>query len=276
MKITIVIVTQSEATNKTAGLHKESLIPADIRKKISESGSSIKLRSFFFAGKSAPDKLASFISDICDEEDALISLWEEGILHEAENYNQSMFNCTFDANLGGKTAKNYFTMTIAKAFKEFSHFSRTFDDMKFRKCLLLPIHSFKANEMDELVTLFNPIRRPGNFADALTACLTRLRERQTPKRYSSYGTTYLRDDSALFFEYGHEVHSRVETKRPPHRVSCLINSLFRFGRSYEPGRHFNVSYEKNEKVEKVFKNCHETEKPGVGNPHINMFPNGCF
>jgi hypothetical protein len=99
-----------------------------------------------------------------------------------------------------------------------------------------------------------------------------LRERQTPKVESSYRTTFIVDDEQRYYEYGKEKHAKSDTKIPPHAELGSVAGTYRFGKKYDPERHFNVSLQKGE-IGGSFGDCHDTPTVVAPCSHINMFPN---
>jgi hypothetical protein len=98
-----------------------------------------------------------------------------------------------------------------------------------------------------------------------------MRNRQRPKRESSYSTSYIVDDDQKHFEYGKERHAQPASG-PPHQKLCALSGIFRFGKRYDSGRHFNVSLSSG-LIGGSFDDCHDAAVGITARTHINMFPN---
>jgi hypothetical protein len=129
--------------------------------------------------------------------------------------------------------------------------------------------------MEDLVALFVAGINAATLAGALDLILERFRQRQRPKRGSTYRETYLVDNRLLHFNFGKERHSKADSSRPPHAANCVSNAAFRFGRRYETDRHFNVSLD-NAKIGGEFCDCHDVTVTVSPQTHLNMFPNDFF
>lgn len=171
------------------------------------------------------------------------------------------------------TADNYFRRLLARALKNFRFYGARFLEARHQKILLLPFENFIAGELTGLRNTFWNDSLSNDFSNTLARHLGALRERQIPKRQSSYNRTYLKDNVENYFEYGHEQHGLAGTGIPPHRVACEMNSIFRFGIRYNNRRHFNVSKER-QSVSGLFTDCHEVKRYTSSCTHVNMFPNG--
>jgi hypothetical protein len=169
---------------------------------------------------------------------------------------------------------NQMNMMLSKTAKSFNVFYRYFSDQKFAKLMLLPLRNFRAQELVKLRGLFHAGVASATFPKELGDRIADLRKRQTPKKYSTYQTVYLRDDAGRYFSYGMERHSQVESQVPPHSSECGLNSCFRFGMKYDETRHFNVSEERpREQISGEFRDCHGDLRTVPPQSHINMFPN---
>jgi hypothetical protein len=219
--------------------------------------------------------VADHLNASAEGADAVVVLVEDQFLPLFEPFRDAFFLVPFASSYEGKSAQNYLSRVLSRLLRNFCIYWQRFTDAKYLKVLLLPLQSFSAAEMGELRALMHDTNMEPEFAPTLDQILGRLRRRQTPRKDTRFSRVYLRDDHSLFFEYGHEHHARVETKRPPHHASCLPNSNFRFGMRYDAERHFNVSAEKNNaRLSANFDGCHNQGIAVRDATHVNMFPNG--
>ena len=145
------------------------------------------------------------------------------------------------------------------------------------KLLTLPLRNFKAQELAEIARLCREVHSSGNFSDDVEKQLAGLRARVRPRRKSSYKTKYMVDDLERLFAYGPETHARFATGEP-HKPSCEVAALFRFGVRLDESRHYNVSETEGDhtKIEGDFPDCHGEVHPVRGKTHLNMFANDYF
>lgn len=276
MTTSIVVLTSNEALSRFVGIKKSAIVPVEIRNKpcFREKPfavSSVLVREL---GK-ATEILANYFVGIPESTEALIVLCEKGLEKFAAPFARSFFTYFFDPGMGGKTVQNYLGYVCARVLSAFAIYSSRFDDAKYRRLMLLPTRNFKASEIKDLEGLFLGSVKTDDFGPKLDGILARIRKRQKPKRESTYDDVYIVDDSHRHFIYGKERHSQNETSCPPHGASCLTSGHFRFGRRYDSGRHYNVSYA-GWNISGMFASCHDAQIQMTARSHINMFPNDFF
>lgn len=283
MKYLIIAVTPDEQLRHFIGTRKVGIIPKDILQQSHFQRNDIKfsVSSFKPTTHNRVFDLSSHISSITIGADGrvlmdgVIMLVDEEYTDIISEFREAFFVARLDRSLGGKNYQNYLGMVLAKSLKNFSFYSERFNDLKYRKTLLLPFCSFKARELTDLKSLLTDRNQSAGFGQSLDEKIGQLMSRQCPKPARRHKSTYIRDDNRRYFEYGHEHHARVEKVIPPHHHCCFFNSEFRFGRSYDALRHFNVSEERPlEQISGDFLACHGQTIGVPPRTHINIFPNG--
>ncbi|HEY5409875.1 MAG TPA: hypothetical protein VIJ94_04020 [Caulobacteraceae bacterium] len=279
MSLSVVILTADERLIGLVGTRKSGLLPKDIIEK-----DYFRQRFGVPTAKSYPvrrptdlEDFPSFLVDQCIANEGLIVLYDEGrFARLARDYCEAAFIYPFDGGLAARHSHNYLQKVIAGALRAFSSLSRKFDDHKFQQALLLPLRSFRACEVATLRNLFCNRTSDPQFVPELEAALKGLRERKKPKRQSDWSKeAFFVDDRPAYFSYGHEQHARIETARPPHLHSCEANGNSRFGRRYDPLRHFNVSAVSGG-ISGDFGSCHGPGSRVSSATHLNVFPNDYF
>jgi hypothetical protein len=270
MNSAIVVLTPDEKVSLTVGVRKTLLIPEDLRKKYSQ----LSMRSYLISETTTIDELGIYFAR--QSGDGLIVLCDNRLGKFVKDLATPLFTVIFDNTLGGKSAQNYFGMILSKIIKLFANFVERFDNEKMRKLLILPLRNFSANDLRSLHDLFREgVTADGHFNNELDRLLKALRQRQRPKSETKYSRTYIVDDHERYFEYGKERHSQLETGVPPHKRMCAVAGVFRFGKRYDSGRHFNVSLQ-SERIKGTFVDCHGQSAQRGPTTHINMFPNDFF
>lgn len=175
-----------------------------------------------------------------------------------------------------RSPHNMLSSLLNRVLKDFGHLTTRFVDAKYQKILRLPVRNFVAPELEQLrKTCVRSIDTPA-FPRRLDAVLGTFRNRQKPKRKSSYQAEYLVDDGKKHFQLGHERHARADTGQPHVRL-CQLGNLHRFGRSFDHEQHYNVSMDgDNVTMDGEYPNCHDVKKSGDKRPHLNMFTNDFF
>jgi hypothetical protein len=250
--------------------NKERIIPKEwlTRDYFKERGASLTASEFVISTNKAA--LQNEISRLRKEAEGVILLYQQEASEDVAPFSSSCFARKLE--IGGNN-QNMLYKNIAFVLKQFELFSKYFDELKHQQIFLLPFHNFAADEFCDLCRL---LTAGGNdFASNLSQLIVKLKRRQRPKRPSKSKKTYYVDDRNFYFNYGHERHAKVGTRNPPHNLRCALNCDFRYGRRYDPDRHFNVSLEAdNDLISCIFKDCHGESQPRNDATHVNVFPNG--
>lgn len=274
MRINVTFVTSDKEFGQFVGLEKSRIVPKDSSKKLSGNDQVIfDVFSFIKSESDTPDNLNRSIFNSHSKYDGLIILVEEGMEEFAVSCRDYAFVWFYDGQKARKNTKNYINSTLAKAIRFYSALNNRFRDAKFAQAALLPFENFRAEELMVLRNAFYAQPVQPNLIDVMDQCVKNLRSRQSPKKTSSYSSVYYVDDRGKHFQYGHERHARPETSMPPHGFSCVIKSSYRFGFSYDPERHFNVSEDgKNQDITGTFVDCHGGAFTPKNRKHLNIFP----
>jgi hypothetical protein len=270
MTTTIVVLTPDKSISTLIGVRKTALIPSDIRKKYPH----ISIGSIVIEPATTLETISNFFVRTTGE--GVIALCDNRLAHLVNDLATPLFTVIYDHTLGGKSLQNYFWMILSKVIRAFAVYEARFDLQATRKLLILPLRNFSSDELRELHGLFrNGVEANGNFHSALDRLLKALRNRQKPKVQTDYRKTYIVDDGERYFEYGMEVHAPLETGVPPHNWFCAVAGTFRFGKRYDPKRHFNLSRQ-GAQISGTFQDCHGSSAGRGPCSHINMFPNDFF
>ena len=270
--IWVTVLTPDTEFARNVGVQKTSLVPRDIRRKVS----AISINSYTVDSPFSLKSLATYFLNLPKTVSGVIVLCDHRCAHIIRHISTPLFTIVIDGQLGGKTLHNYFGMILSRSMRAFTILAQRFDDEKYRKLLILPLRNFSAPEIAELHGLFGDGVTPdGEFNNSLDQILGRLRERQKPKTLTLSRKHYIVDAKGRFFEYGKEIHCQIETAVPPHDYLCGVTGVFRFGKRYEPARHFNVSLEGSQ-IDGTFRDCHGTSHHTESRSHLNMFPNDFF
>ncbi len=283
-RIVIIVATPDASLERIIVQRREQLIPDAIRRKTHNSidGNRVTISCFLVKSHARAKDLIEFVDNLCDRNvSGIILAIDYRLVALVELLRSTFFVISYSQD-GMINFGNFFGSIITRALRDYRILSHKFDDTKFRKLFTLPLRNFKAPELNKLVQVCAASNSGKGFADRLDAALRALRERQKPKRYEDNPShVYLVDDEGKHFQLGHERHARAETAIPPHNDLCRINNVFRFGHRFDSELHYNVSKDENSRQKSLgmigsYLNCHDSEIPGQGRTHLNMFPNDFF
>lgn len=218
--------------------------------------------------------LCQFLLKKCDGIDAVAVLLDEDCKHEAEHIRNALFIGVVHFPDYMPSVQNFLSGILAKLLRNLGHLLFQLKDSTSFQSAILPLRNFISPELGALSLICEQQALEGEFSHNMLPPLRGLIARRGPKRRSKYPTRYFRDDRNMFFEYGHEEHSRFDTGGS-HLISCQINGLFRFGKRLEESRHFNVTQGDADKslFSVSFSNCHDEPHEVVRRTHVNMFSN---
>lgn len=170
--------------------------------------------------------------------------------------------------------KNYFSKIISQGLKNFFQYKRSVSDGSNQQAILLPLENFKAEEIQELKTLFRTRTLDPSFANHLKRTILLLKGRRRPRRNCNYANIYFVDDDDKLFDYGKERHAQLETSNP-HSELCELTGNFRFGIKIDSTRHYNVTKEckGHTNISGAFIDCHGDTHQITSRTHLNMFSN---
>jgi hypothetical protein len=173
--------------------------------------------------------------------------------------------------------KNFFGSYFSQLFRHFFAIKTLMGDTEKEQGMMLPLRNFAAPELVEMARLVRDESRSPTFVFDLEARLADIIKRRLPRKRSNHKTKYFIDDKGMHFVYGNEKHARYDTGTP-HVAACNINGLFRFGKSIDSSRHYNVSLGDGDdtNISGDFPDCHggtKTVAKSLNLTHLNMFTN---
>jgi len=272
MKIAIVLVARDADILAFFEERRSSVIPKTVMK------NQDRCNAVVLDASCSDEDLIQFLLKMHANHDAVGVLIEAGDESRLRGCACAIFRKTFSpAEAKSKNSlQNYFGESLTPWLKNLLFMLKTFSEGKNRKCLMLPQHSFLANELNAIFLLCHAKNEVGSFSQSLEAQLKLLRGRSNPKTHQRDRNRkeYLVDDGAKHFELGKERDGRSETKRPPHVIECEFTASARFGVTMDRHLHFNVSLASGKKISGKFQNCHAGQVNQQACTHLNMFPNG--
>lgn len=182
------------------------------------------------------------------------------------------FSQMFDPHAAKDNLQNYFGHLLSRWIKNLIFLMAACQDGKKKKCLMLPLEDFIADETATLRKILQNENSLGAFPEKLELCIKDIRERSVPKKRKSGKKHFLKDDGDRYFELAKERHGQADTARPPHILECSLSAYARFGISLDREEHFNVSLEAGN-ISGRFNGCH-AEVDVAAQSHLNIFPNG--
>ena len=279
MKPFICLVSPDARLRRHFGRGKEAIIPREafLRGPLANQQVSSTVVAWIPNSPLSPTDLESFLLSRARDHDACIVVVDTAWRTYVQNITIAMFVAAFEGEAVGHNPGNFFFGLFARMLR---NFAQVFD--KFRrgddaKLLALPTRNFKADELNEIVSLLRDKALEGSLNNDLEEQLSGLRQRVRPRRRSAYKATYAVDDHERFFIYGLETHSQFATGAP-HQPSCELTGLFRFGIRLDHRRHYNVSETEGDHttISGEFADCHSQVHTVIGRTHLNMFANDYF
>lgn len=281
MKLFICLVTPSEKLRRHFGRGKSSILPKEAfnRGPFANQQAHTTVAAWTPVTPFSSADLERFLLLRGRDYDACVLVVDIVWQHYVQDIINAMFTVFFEAEAAVGNPHNFFSGIFARAFRNFGTVLAKFRRGDDRKLLALPLRNFSANELTEIARLCREVSlsRSGTFSDDVERQLSRLRTRVRPRRKSSYKTTYVVDDSERFFAYGPETHARFATGEP-HKPSCEVAALFRFGVRLDERRHYNVSETEGDRttIKGDFPDCHGEVHAVRGETHLNMFASDYF
>lgn len=279
MRLLVVFVTASDVVTSLVAEKRTALLPPNLRADnfAALGGEEVSISAYRVSKQSTVDKILEHIQALEPATASSVVLLTDGSLPGLVDVLGDVF-CTnqFQAPAFGRSVSNILSGILAKCLRSFRYYKTRFTDQKYHRILRLPLRNFSAQEIGQLRQLCHDMMNARNFGRELDALLALLRQRQRPKKASSYSDLYLVDNDEKHFALGMEVHARAETACPPHNALCLLGNNFRFGHHFDGTRHFNVSRDRDARMNGMYPDCHAVPRPGGGAQHLNMFSNDFF
>jgi hypothetical protein len=282
MKIFVGLVAAEERLRRHFGLGKDSVVPKDALTRGFFDGRGAKVFQSAYTPEGPPSaaELERLVMSRSKDTDASLLIVDENLLHLTTDIRNSVFIVNFQNSTVGPSLQNFFHHTTAKALRALGQVLARFHRGEDGDLLILPLRNFRAVELAEIARLCRDENLESNFGDLIDTQLALLRRRLRPRKRTTYKTVYAVDDADRFFVFGRERHSRFATGGD-HRLSCEIAGNMRFGKTIDPGRHFNVSETEGDStsISGEFRDCHNVERLVKTHPHVshlNMFANDYF
>lgn len=208
---------------------------------------------------------------------ACVLLVDTAWIHLVSDIRTAAFVSTFELPASAESPRNFFFGLLSRTLKGFGQLLAKFENGDDAQLLTLPLRNFKAGELAEIATICGAGPAPIALSNEVDRRLALLRKRVRPRKKSKYKTLYAVDDDDKFFVYGKEKHSQFATGTP-HRPSCEMAALFRFGTRLTERRHYNVSKTEGDltSIAGEFPDCHGQVQPVKQRTHLNMFANDYF
>jgi hypothetical protein len=278
MKLFICLVTPSEKLRRHIGLGKTSVVPKALnRGPFANQQPHTTVAAWTPEAPFSSADLEQFLLLRARDHDACVLVVDKVWKHYVQDVMNAIFTVFFEAEIAGDNPHNFLSGIFARTLRTFGIVFAKFRRGDDGKLLALPLRNFRASELTEVARLCREVRLSSTFSEDVERELAGLRERVRPRRKSNYKTTYIVDELERFFAYGQEMHARFATGEP-HRPSCEVAALFRFGVRLDERRHYNVSETEGDrtKIEGDFPDCHGQVHVVRDKTHLNMFANDYF
>lgn len=258
---------------------RDLLVPADLREAgyRALNGETVTVSGYLVKPRTGLAELLAFIETFPIEEYAGVLVISDESIPDLDQSVGDVFCITVFPTPGyGAKLQNLLQAVLSKSLKTFRFYKTRFSDLKYHQILRLPLRNFVSAELRQVQALCRNMTQADNFGRQLDRQLGLLRDRQRPKKVSSYPDRYLIDDEEKHFRLGPEEHAKADTAQPPHSPICVLGNKFRFGCWFDGNKHFNVSMEKNGPMNGLYPDCHGAHRKGSGDDHLNMFSNDFF
>ena len=278
MKVLICLVASQNVITDAINRQREKLIPQDLFKGKSGPDYPLHFKIVIFNPQSNRLSLDKYLLSCAKEMDAVVLLIERQHVQHTQCISQAIFGTIFETpneRLG--TFKNFFGSYFSLLFRNFFVLKKMMGVAVVEQALMLPIRNFEAAELTEITRLVREDSRSPAFAGDMNIQLTELLKRRRTRKNSTFPTKYFIDDKGMHFVYGNEHHAQFDTGAP-HTAACHLNGLFRFGKSIDKSRHYNVSLGDGDitHIAGELPDCHGAIKKIPTSPrrsHVNMFAN---
>lgn len=279
MKLFVCLVTPDERLRAYFGKGKSAVIPPEVFKRgpLAKLGLKPSVLAWTPDDPAASGALEGFLLERARNHHACLLLVDTAWDAHVAEIRDAAFIVPFDGASIAGSLQNFFFGFCARALRSFAQLLIKFANADDAQLLALPLRNFRAQELEEIARLCRDTPLSGTLSTDVDQRLFRLRRRVRPRQKSKYKTRYAVDDVPRFFKYGMERHARFATGSP-HRPSCEIAGLFRFGARLDELRHYNVSETEGDvtTVSGGFVDCHDREHTVEQRTHLNMFANDYF
>lgn len=279
MKLFICLVTPDERLRAYFGKGKSAVIPPEVftRGPLAKLGLTPMLLAWTPGSPVGRDDLEKFLLDKARNHHACLVFVDTAWEAYAAEIRDAAFVVPFDGAAITGSLKNFFFGLSARALRNMAQMLAKFASADDAQLLALPLRNFRADALVKIARLCRDAPLSGALSTDVDRCLFDLRRRVRPRQKSKYKTRYAVDDVPRFFKYGMERHAQFATGNP-HRPSCEMAGLFRFGARLDERRHYNVSETEGDvtTVSGGFVDCHDSAHTVPKRSHLNMFTNDYF
>jgi len=279
MRLFLCLVTPDEALRRFFGRGKDAVLPSDALKRGACARLAPQPTTVAWVPKGAPSlaDMERFLLHRTRGAQTCVLLVDRTWEHLVAEIRDATFIMPFDPPGADVNPQNFFHRLLARTLRNFVQVFTKFQKGDEAKLLALPLHNFRSDELREIARLCREEPESGTLSEDIEKHLVVLRKSVRPRRRSSFNTTYAVDDAKRFFAYGHERHAQFDTGAP-HRPSCEVAGLFRFGVRLDERRHYNVSKSEGDRthISGDFPDCHGTVHRVADRSHLNMFSNDFF
>ncbi|MFN3147216.1 MAG: hypothetical protein ACE368_19185 [Paracoccaceae bacterium] len=274
MKIDIVVVTQDVDLRDAVGTRKESLLDQSLLRSLQDKGASPVVGAFCDVCVDA-ENVSQFISRRYSESRACILVVDSRLRNKNICLAPAVLSVELLLPHHNPNYPNALRKSLNFAVKVADRLLPFFESREKLRFALLPRANFAATEWAVFLNSLSGGVARLEFVTVLEKTLALLRERQKPKTSTNHRATFIVSDNGWHFAFGHEEHARAETAHPPHNISCILRSQYRFGFPIKPTQHYNVSIEGGQ-ISGSFVNCHGQVDLIAARSHLNLFPNDYF
>lgn len=205
--------------------------------------------------------------------DGVVALYSRDATQHIADIRDGLFASEFDGREYIENRRNFLIRSFGRLIKNLLILRQAMSKKTTMEAAVLPSKNFQSEAFKSFLQHCQEQAQSRDFQNQVVPALTAVTKLRGPRRRSTYPTKYFRDDRALCFQYGHEMHSSFETGGA-HSTSCSIRGLFRFGIPLEQQRHFNVVCLDDKKaISGVFQICHDERLNIKDRTHLNMFSN---
>lgn len=277
-KITIGLVSSDDELIRFFGFKKDTLFSEPLSSGYFKSKGIKPVPVVYTFNPNKNDKnFYEFVKGKTEGQEAFLLLVDQNQEKLVSEIRNSAFCYVFENFSNAKNRLNFSKQIVALIIKKFGIVLQKMEDSTATQLISLPIRNFRAKELDELVSIFRSGCHIGDFSSQIDSKVNLLINRRRPiprQGKSTKKDIKIIDDKNNQFEYGHEKHARMETG-DPHTTSCYLSGSFRFGKSIERLRHYNVDKAGSHCISGVFLDCHNSEHTlnASSCTHINMFSN---
>ena len=273
MRVSIVVVCVDRWVLSVLGEQRERAIPAHYRSS-STQGFEVSLTPIDAAGFGSQAGLMDAIEKIGEDATAIILMIPRVLRQIVSSLADAIFVYEYDHIPEGASVPNQMAASFKRAITKFGAVLRRFNDLQYRRTMLLPLETFSSPHVAQLRVLLQDPNNDPDFNRSLDRLLKEVRDNhQRPLRFGQEVTITLHDAASRIYTLGKERHAKAETGCPPHDPACGLNAHLRFGCRYDKDWHFNVEEPRQNMKMVRLPGCHHQGQQSPRSSHANVFPN---